>query len=33
VVVKVQRPGIAESVDRDLLVLAELARVAETRTA
>jgi ubiquinone biosynthesis protein len=32
VVVKVQRPGIAESVDRDLLVLAELARVAETRT-
>jgi ubiquinone biosynthesis protein len=33
VVVKVQRPGIAEAVDRDLLVLAELARVAETRTA
>jgi ubiquinone biosynthesis protein len=33
VVVKVQRPGIAESVDRDLLVLAELARVAEARTA
>ncbi|MFL5883299.1 MAG: ABC1 kinase family protein [Actinomycetota bacterium] len=33
VVVKVQRLGIAESVDRDLLVLAELARVAETRTA
>jgi ubiquinone biosynthesis protein len=33
VVVKVQRPGIAASVDRDLLVLAELARVAETRTA
>jgi ubiquinone biosynthesis protein len=33
VVVKVQRPGIAESVDRDLLVLAELARVAEVRTA
>ena len=33
VVVKVQRPGIAEGVDRDLLVLAELARVAETRTA
>ena len=33
VVVQVQRPGIAESVDRDLLVLAELARVAETRTA
>jgi ubiquinone biosynthesis protein len=33
VVVKVQRPGIAESVERDLLVLAELARVAETRTA
>jgi ubiquinone biosynthesis protein len=33
VVVKVQRPGIAESVDRDLLVLDELARVAETRTA
>jgi ubiquinone biosynthesis protein len=32
VVVKVQRPGIAEAVDRDLLVLAELARVAETRT-
>jgi ubiquinone biosynthesis protein len=30
--VKVQRPGIAEAVDRDLLVLAELARVAETRT-
>jgi ubiquinone biosynthesis protein len=33
VVVKVQRPGIAASVDRDLLVLDELARVAETRTA
>jgi ubiquinone biosynthesis protein len=33
VVVKVQRPGIAGSVERDLLVLAELARVAETRTA
>jgi ubiquinone biosynthesis protein len=33
VVVKVQRPGVAESVDRDLLVLAELAQVAETRTA
>jgi ubiquinone biosynthesis protein len=33
VVVKVQRPGIAESVERDLLVLAELARVAEARTA
>jgi predicted unusual protein kinase regulating ubiquinone biosynthesis (AarF/ABC1/UbiB family) len=33
VVVRVQRPGIAESVDRDPLVLAELARVAETRTA
>jgi predicted unusual protein kinase regulating ubiquinone biosynthesis (AarF/ABC1/UbiB family) len=29
VVVKGQRPGIAESVDRDLLVLAELARLAE----
>jgi ubiquinone biosynthesis protein len=33
VVVKVQRPGVAESVDRDLLVLAELAQVAEARTA
>jgi ubiquinone biosynthesis protein len=33
VVVKVQRPGVAEAVDRDLLVLAELARVVETRTA
>jgi predicted unusual protein kinase regulating ubiquinone biosynthesis (AarF/ABC1/UbiB family) len=30
VVVKVQRPGVAEAVDRDLLVLAELARLAET---
>jgi ubiquinone biosynthesis protein len=33
VIVKVQRPGIAEAVDRDLLVLAELARVVEARTA
>jgi ubiquinone biosynthesis protein len=32
VIVKVQRPGIAESVARDLEVLDELARVAETRT-
>jgi ubiquinone biosynthesis protein len=33
VIVKVQRPGIAAAVERDLLVLAELARTAETRTA
>ena len=33
VIVKVQRPGIAEAVERDLLVLAELARVVEARTA
>jgi len=32
VIVKVQRPGIAEAVERDLLVLAELARVVEART-
>jgi len=32
VVVKVQRPGIAESVERDLLVLTELARTVEVRT-
>jgi ubiquinone biosynthesis protein len=32
VVVKVQRPGIAESVERDLLVLTELARTVEART-
>ena len=31
-VVKVQRPGIAESVERDLLVLTELARTVEART-
>jgi ubiquinone biosynthesis protein len=33
VIVKVQRPGISEAVERDLLVLAELARVVEARTA
>jgi ubiquinone biosynthesis protein len=33
VIVKVQRPGVAEAVERDLLVLAELARVVEARTA
>lgn len=32
VIVKVQRPGIAESVERDLDVLLELARTAESRT-
>ena len=32
VIVKVQRPGIAESVERDLDVLMELARTAEART-
>jgi ubiquinone biosynthesis protein len=32
VVVKVQRPGIADAVDRDLDVLAELARAVEERT-
>ena len=32
VVVKVQRPGIAESVERDLLVLTALARTVEART-
>jgi ubiquinone biosynthesis protein len=32
VIVKVQRPGIAAAVERDLLVLAELARAVETRT-
>jgi ubiquinone biosynthesis protein len=33
VIVKVQRPGIAEAVDRDLLVLARLAEAVEARTA
>jgi ubiquinone biosynthesis protein len=33
VIVKVQRPGIAEAVERDAEVLAELARTAESRTA
>jgi ubiquinone biosynthesis protein len=33
VVVKVQRPGVAEAVERDLLVLAELAGVVQARTA
>jgi len=33
VIVKVQRPGIAEAVDRDLDVLLELARLVEARTA
>jgi ubiquinone biosynthesis protein len=32
VIVKVQRPGIAESVDRDIGVLLELAQTAESRT-
>lgn len=32
VVVKVQRPGVARTVDTDLLVLADLARLAEHRT-
>jgi ubiquinone biosynthesis protein len=32
VIVKVQRPGIAAAVERDLLVLAELAQVVESRT-
>ena len=32
VIVKVQRPGIAEAVERDLLVLTELARAVEART-
>jgi ubiquinone biosynthesis protein len=32
VIVKVQRPGIAESVERDILVLEELARTVEART-
>jgi ubiquinone biosynthesis protein len=32
VVVKVQRPGIADDVDRDVLVLEQLARTAEART-
>jgi ubiquinone biosynthesis protein len=33
VIVKVQRPGIAEGVERDIDVLLELARTAESRTA
>jgi ubiquinone biosynthesis protein len=33
VLVKVQRPGIAEAVDRDLDVLLQLARTVEARTA
>jgi ubiquinone biosynthesis protein len=32
VIVKVQRPGIAELVDRDLQIVARLAAIAETRT-